>query len=538
MVALVSVTYDGSIYELVLELEPDGGTYSSGSIALSTATWYCLQVKVYRHDTLGYAWVDLDGDRKIDEDHKDTKGTFYHNWWDIGVISTNTAARVYFDEFAISSSSFPSCLSPPPAVPTGVSATDNLSDRVTVTWTKKTGATGYKIYRAGGLIDTVGDVATYDDFTAAAPWFDNAGTASASNGTFADKVRLSLADEHVNPGTTYLYKVSSLNACGESAQSTGNNGHREPGAITRQWQVDDGGGWDNIPGGTTDTYDYMDAPPPTITPGDAVASDGTEVDHVDIVTNGASSNNGDDYNYRCRVSASGAATQSSSTNTGYTGADFLTYQWQRSNTDAASGWANIDGATTDAYNDFAAPAAIVDGGTATASDGDFLAHVRLSLAGEHVDVVGRYWRCLLTAGAINETTGNNRGYRGYGAINYQWRRSAGDADNTFGNIGGATTDPYNDTGAPANGDGRWYYCTVTAAGATSDDSSHNRGYRGTLTVTTMIGSDAAWEWNTPEVSVSVCRITTDDGMTWEWGVIEVGDVVPDGDWDGWEWTAA
>jgi hypothetical protein len=67
-----------------------------------------------------------------------------------------------------------------PAAPTGVGATKNNSAKVVVTWTKSTGASGYRVYRDGSDVSgLLGDVATYDDTTAGAPTI-TPGTAAAS----------------------------------------------------------------------------------------------------------------------------------------------------------------------------------------------------------------------------------------------------------------------------------------------------------------------------------------------------------------------
>jgi len=85
-----------------------------------------------------------------------------------------------------------------PDAPTAVSATDNLSDKVTITWIAGTGETGgHRVYRDGTDISGVvaHGTATYDDTT---------GTA----------------------GTTYSYTVKAINAAGLSADSLKADGKR------------------------------------------------------------------------------------------------------------------------------------------------------------------------------------------------------------------------------------------------------------------------------------------------------------------------
>lgn len=151
-----------------------------------------------------------------------------------------------------------------PAAPTNVAATDgDHTDKVVITWTKSTGATGYKVYEGANLLDTLGDVATYDDSTAPAGTIDNAGTASASDGTFLAHVVLSLAGESTANGTSRTYKVVALNATGDSDDSTTDAGYRSVGAITYQWQrsaADSDENFSNIAGGTTDPYNDTGAP--------------------------------------------------------------------------------------------------------------------------------------------------------------------------------------------------------------------------------------------------------------------------------------
>jgi len=150
-----------------------------------------------------------------------------------------------------------------PAAPTSVAATDgDHADKVTITWTKSTGATGYQIYRDATPLGWLGDVATGDDTGADAPVI-TPGTAAASDGTSTAHVTLSLSGESVANGTTHTYKVVAKNATGESADSSTDTGYRAPGSITYQWQrsaADSDASYSNISGGTTDPYNDTAAP--------------------------------------------------------------------------------------------------------------------------------------------------------------------------------------------------------------------------------------------------------------------------------------
>jgi hypothetical protein len=86
-----------------------------------------------------------------------------------------------------------------PDAPTDCAATDDLCDKVQVTWTDDSDdETKFYIRRDGALLDSVdADIATYDD-----------GSAS--------------------PGVTYEYCVSAVNECGESGQSCDNGTRKAP----------------------------------------------------------------------------------------------------------------------------------------------------------------------------------------------------------------------------------------------------------------------------------------------------------------------
>ncbi|MBA7609781.1 hypothetical protein ES703_16975 [subsurface metagenome] len=145
-----------------------------------------------------------------------------------------------------------------PAAPTNVAATDgDHTDKVVVTWTKSTGATGYKVYEGANLLDTLGDVATYDDTDAPAPTI-TPGNAAATDGLTA-YVTLSLSGESANNGAPRTYKVVAFNATGDSDDSSTNAGYRGVGALTYQWQIsaaDSDADYGNISGGTTEPYNH------------------------------------------------------------------------------------------------------------------------------------------------------------------------------------------------------------------------------------------------------------------------------------------
>jgi hypothetical protein len=124
-----------------------------------------------------------------------------------------------------------------PSAPTNISATDGTyTDKVTISWTKSTNATGYRVYRDGVQVGgDLGDVATFDD-TGANPPTITGGATSASDGTNKDYVALNLSGTSVNNGTTHNYTVVAFSPAGASSASTANAGYRGTATLNYQWQ--------------------------------------------------------------------------------------------------------------------------------------------------------------------------------------------------------------------------------------------------------------------------------------------------------------
>lgn len=177
-----------------------------------------------------------------------------------------------------------------PDAPTNMAATDGTyGDKVTVTWTKSTGATNYHVWRDTTDLGAAGDVATYDDTGAGAPTI-TAGSAVASDGTSATQVDLSLSGTSLNNGTTHTYKVVASNATGNSVDSATDTGYRK-GSLAYQWQrsaADSDLTYSDISGATAATYADTGAPA-----------------------------DGSGRYYKCNLSATGASPQTSSADRGY-----------------------------------------------------------------------------------------------------------------------------------------------------------------------------------------------------------------------------
>jgi hypothetical protein len=382
-----------------------------------------------------------------------------------------------------------------PAAPTNVVATDgDFTDKVVINWTKSTGATGYYILEGSNLLDTLGDVATYDDTAAPAPTI-TPGTASATDGSSTAYVTLSMSGESASNGTSRTYKVIAFNTNGNSTDSATDTGFRGVGALTYQWYrsaADSDADYSILGGATTDPYDDTTAPASTVTPGTASATDGASTSNVTLSLSGESANVGAGRYYLCELSATGAASQNSTSDRGYRAVGALTYQWYCSLADSDADYSSLGGATTDPYDDTTAPAPTITAGNASASDGTSAVHVTLDLSNQVANNgSGRYFQCEVSAtGAVSENSTSDRGYRGTDTLTYQWQRSTADSDADYLDISGGTTDPYNDTGGVPAPDGRYYKCLVNMAGADSQNSTADRGYMITIVAPTVTSSNA------------------------------------------------
>ncbi|MBA7536034.1 hypothetical protein ES705_28296 [subsurface metagenome] len=351
--------------------------YISDSIAAGYHA-FNVDLTVETGDFLGIMFQNGDIEKKIG----DEQGVWYINHADWLPCTDKTFSFQADNALALYGIG---TITEPPDPPTNVQATDYHTDKVAIAWTKSAGATGYQVYRDGTPLGWLGDVSGYIDYEADAPTITH-GTAYAGEDSYA-YIGLSNPGASANVGTTHTYKVKARNAYGESGDSGTDTGYRGVGALTYQWwksAADSDANYSLIPGAIYDNHADDEAPAPTITVGTASASKGTSADHVTLSIAGESANNGDGRYYKCYHTATGVT----------------------------PGYTNVD-----------------------------------------------------------------RGYRKVGPLGYQWQRSAADSDADYSNIDGATTDPYNDTGAPENGDGRYYKCIENADGATQVTTNADRGYR-------------------------------------------------------------
>jgi hypothetical protein len=266
-------------------------------------------------------------------------------------------------------------------------------------------------------------------------------------------------------------------------------------------------------GAQTSPYDDTTAGSPTITAGTATATDGTFTDKVTLTVSGQSASNGATSTYYVVASNATGNSANSTSNTGYRGTTTLTYAWYVSAGDSDASYGAIGGGTTNPYDYTSAPAPTITGGTASATDGTSSTTITLSIAGASGNNgAGRYYKCNISmSGASPAYTSVDRGYTGITTLTYAWKVSAADSDASYGAIGGGTTTPYDYASGPAptitpgtatasdgtfsyvllsiagqtgnNGAGRYFYCTISMSGASNADTTHDRGYLGTTTLT-------------------------------------------------------
>ena len=426
-----------------------------------------------------------------------------------------------------------------PDPPTNVAASDGTyTTQVEVTWTASSGnnITGYDVHRDGVYVATVSHPNVgYNDTAAAAPTI-TPGAASAGDGGSTAHITASLGGESASNGASGTYNVTAYNSAGNS--TTGSNtdtGYKGTTTLTYQWYYSaDDITYNSLGGATTDPHDDTTAPAGNITAGAGGATDGSSTTETTLTIAGEGTNNGVARYYLCEVSMSGATSQNSTSDDGYRGVGAISYLWYRSAADADNTYSSIGGAT-DPYSDTTAPAPTVNANNATACDGCSGSHVTLSSNETASDGAGRWFLCELSAaGAASQNTTHDRGYRGTTTFTYQWWRSSDDTATNYTQIGGGTTDPYDDVAGVVTPDGRYYLSTISMTGAASANTTADRGYKAaanvsvltTLAATNLDCTTATLSANITSIGGS--NVTTrgfDYGTTpgsYSWGVNETG----------------
>ena len=176
------------------------------------------------------------------------------------------------------------------------------------------------------------------------------------------------------------------------------------------------------------------------------------------------------------------------------------------------------------FDDTGADAPTITPGTAAASDGTSADYAALSVSGQSANNGTTHTYKVVASNATGNSadSATDTGYRGVGSLTYQWQRSAADSDASYANIDGATTASYNDTGAPADGSGRYYKVVEDATGATQQTSTSDRGYRSVAVYSVSITPAGDIEYgfvslsnSTTTIGSTYTKTATNDGDTAE-----------------------
>lgn len=189
------VTYS----EILTKAELAATTHSNGTTINTMAE--AQDMKVGKWDTASQDWVtlsttvtflDSDGAPIVDLSTIDTASEFDTNVAYAKVEAETDSFSLFAPLVATDASA--------PDTPSGLAATAASTTAMTLTWTQVSGATSYDIYRSstsGGTFSRLGSEPT---------------VSSGSTTTYSDT--------GLSAGTTYYYKITSLNSSGESAASS------------------------------------------------------------------------------------------------------------------------------------------------------------------------------------------------------------------------------------------------------------------------------------------------------------------------------
>ena len=132
------------------------------------------------------------------------------------------------------------------------------------------------------------------------------------------------------------------------------------------------------------------------------------------------------------------------------------------------------------YHDTSTGAGTITAGNAAASDGSSNTSVILSISGMSGNSGTSYSYTVKAKNATGNSTDSSAdiGYRGVGVLSYQWWKSVADSPSGYLTLVGGTTNPYNDTSAPVDGSGRYFMAVISATGASSANTTEDRGFVG------------------------------------------------------------
>lgn len=243
-----------------------------------------------------------------------------------------------------------------PATPVIDTITDaTRADVVALSWTEVPHATGYHVYRDGVRItDEPVTEPDYEDAGASAGGApESTGLNPVASSNLPDRVRVSWSAAVVPAGAVHEYKVTAINAGGESAESAPRQGRRAASPVTSHEVSINGGNWLST---TAASYDDLTAPAGSISQANPSASQGTSSTAVNLSLSGAEPAPGASVNYRVRARNAVGVGAESDVVQGHRAEATLTFQWQRSSGTTDAGYSNLSGATGREYADATAPA--------------------------------------------------------------------------------------------------------------------------------------------------------------------------------------
>ncbi len=237
-------------------------------------------------------------------------------------------------------------MSSPPDPPAAITASDGTSaNAVEVRWDASDGASGYRVWRDGVAIAEVTSQA-FDDDGASGGGVPPPPTGVVASQDLVDRIEVSWSRPTAAAGATHTYTVTAFNSAGESSFGQGDGGFRAAFPITSYELAVDGGAFTDV--GDVDTYADLSAPSRVIVPGVAAASKGDSLAFVALSLAGTTTTPAAERSYAIRgINAAGAG-EASDPVFGLRpidGSGAISYQWQRSLLDADIDYTDIPGAT-------------------------------------------------------------------------------------------------------------------------------------------------------------------------------------------------
>src|SRR6266498_5406799 len=274
--------------------------------------------------------------------------------------------------------------------------------------------------------------------------------------------------------------VANQSTCaGTNATFTVSTTHTGSGAISYQWQLNHGTGYNNVSGATSSSYTVM--APTAATNGDLYRCMLT-IGSCSAVASSAGTLNVDSISGTVANQSTCAGTNATFTvSATYTGSGAISYQWQLNHANA--GYGNISAATSSSYT-VTAPTAAAHGDLYRCMLTIGSCSAVASPAGTlNVDSISGTVANQSTCAGTNAAFSVSATYTGSGAISYQWQLNHANAG--YGNISAATSSSYTVTAPTAAAHGDLYRCMLTIGSCSVVASS-----AGTLNVDSISGTVA------------------------------------------------